>query len=430
MLRSISSSSSASHQSTAIAAAVTVSIGITAYYALRKYIKSKCIPDRSVEPSRYEYNKKRNATYPDPIQNSWYGFCFSDELKKGEIKEMLMLYQNFILWRDENGKPVCQDAYCIHLGANFSSGGKIEDGCLKCPFHEWKFDREGKVVEIPYNPEPHNCPTTKTLKTYPCVEYCGIIYVYYHADGLPPQFELPAYADKLMKEEGYFPYGRWDSGIRTVTVVDWVDQFADYSHFNTLHQNFLIPFTMCPIPDWLFKLFPIGIQHKLRCYRCDDDDWVQKKDEIGVDLVDKHFICFTDAAGLTWNGKLMDHTISETVELGMGPNTTLFYIPFKLGTIRAIIFFTPTEGGTVSRAQYYLDGKSRYNPLARFIAWIITGIGISQLEADTIILEKKIRLRKPMLQAADGPWNRVNSWLKHFYSESSSKCHLHIKNDW
>jgi len=178
------------------------------------------------------------------------------------------------------------------------------------------------------------------------------------------------------------------------------------------------------------RVFPLAIYHKLRTFRCDEPDWIDTKDDIGVDLVDKHFICLTDVGGLTWKGELMQSTVSETVELGIGPGIILFYIPFHIGAIRAIQFVTPTEGGAVSRAQYYLDGKSRYNPLARFLAWMIVGIGQSQLEADTIILEKKIRLRKPMLQSVDGPWNKVNNWLKNFYSESSSKCHLHIKNDW
>ena len=32
------------------------------------------------------------------------------------------------------------------------------------------------------------------------------------------------------------------------------------------------------------------------------------------------------------------------------------------------------------------------------------------------ILEEKIRLRKPLLQPFDGPYNRTNNWLRQFYS--------------
>ena len=32
-------------------------------------------------------------------------------------------------------------------------------------------------------------------------------------------------------------------------------------------------------------------------------------------------------------------------------------------------------------------------------------------------MENKIRLAKPMLQAMDGPFLRINAWLKQFYSK-------------
>ena len=50
------------------------------------------------------------------------------------------------------------DSYCPHLGANLSAGGKVvDDDCIECPFHGWKFDGEsGKVVDIPYSKKSKN----------------------------------------------------------------------------------------------------------------------------------------------------------------------------------------------------------------------------------------------------------------------------------
>jgi phenylpropionate dioxygenase-like ring-hydroxylating dioxygenase large terminal subunit len=41
------------------------------------------------------------------------------------------------------------DAYCPHQGAHLG-GGKVVDGCIQCPFHEWEFNSEGKACKIPY----------------------------------------------------------------------------------------------------------------------------------------------------------------------------------------------------------------------------------------------------------------------------------------
>jgi phenylpropionate dioxygenase-like ring-hydroxylating dioxygenase large terminal subunit len=62
---------------------------------------------------------------------------YTDELEVGGVKEIKALGRVFVLWRTADGKPVCQDAYCIHLGANLAAGGSIVDNCIECPFHKW-----------------------------------------------------------------------------------------------------------------------------------------------------------------------------------------------------------------------------------------------------------------------------------------------------
>lgn len=73
----------------------------------------------------------------------------------------------------------------------------------------------------------------------------------------------------------------------------------------------------------------------------------------------------------------------------------------------------------------------RNSYLLRGLAWLLTGISASQLQLDVDILNNKIRLKKPLIQPFDGPYNRVNAWLKQFYSEGSVNvgkgCY---KNDW
>ncbi len=94
---------------------------------------------------------------------------------------------------------------------------------------------------------------------------------------------------------------------------------------------------------------------------------------------------------------------------------------------------TPTDGGSILRVRTWVDGRVANNFLIKALAVVLTGISASQLNADVAILENKIRLRKPLIQPFDGPYNRVNSWLKQFYSESSNtngySCEAY-KNDW
>lgn len=406
---------------------------IASYYLWQRWIGKHLILNQNIEPSRYEYNKTRKETDPFPIPNTWYQLCYADELSKNTIKEIQALGQAFILWRDENNQPVCQDAYCIHLGANISAGGVADsnEGCIQCPFHRWKFNKRGEVIEIPYNKEPHNCNISKKLYTYPCVEWCGIIMVYYHADNESPSFELANnYIEQDLKNGNYFPFLRWDIGIRSCTLTDWMDQSGDHAHFSTLHGDFLIPYTLLPIPKWIQRIFPLAICHNLATFRGDDLEWEKIHQETGLGAVDKNLYFFRDIAGLTWNGKVIEKSVATTLETYVGPGFLVFHIPYQIGTIKVFFSYTPVEGGTLMRVQTFLDGSARWNPFKQLLAWVLTGISVSQLEADTVILEKKIRLKKPILQAVDGPWGKGNHWIKQFFSESSFKRPTYIKNDW
>ena len=42
------------------------------------------------------------------------------------------------------------DAFCPHMGAHLGFGGEVVGNSIKCPFHGWSFDREGKCQRIPY----------------------------------------------------------------------------------------------------------------------------------------------------------------------------------------------------------------------------------------------------------------------------------------
>ena len=82
------------------------------------------------------------------------------------------------------------------------------------------------------------------------------------------------------------------------------------------------------------------------------------------------------------------------------------------------------------RVKTYITHKTNASFFAKCLAWLLTGISASQLASDIKILENKIKLRKPILQPFDGPYNRVNTWLKQFYSETSYANSDKYKNDW
>lgn len=126
--------------------------------------------------------------FPFGIPNSWYLFCYADELSAGELRAFRYLGRDLIAFRDANGSARVLDGYCPHLGAKLSVGGRCEDGTLRCPFHGWRFDGAGRCVEIPY---AKRIPSGAVIESHPVLERNGMIFVWNGAPGAKPFFEIP-----------------------------------------------------------------------------------------------------------------------------------------------------------------------------------------------------------------------------------------------
>eukprot|EP00600_Ochromonadales_sp_CCMP1393_P000017 CAMPEP_0174978182 /NCGR_PEP_ID=MMETSP0004_2-20121128/14045_1 /TAXON_ID=420556 /ORGANISM="Ochromonas sp., Strain CCMP1393" /LENGTH=446 /DNA_ID=CAMNT_0016229493 /DNA_START=32 /DNA_END=1372 /DNA_ORIENTATION=- len=402
---------------------------------LEKYLKENILLNQSVEvPTRDMHDERRYNTYPSPVLNTWYHFCDSGDLKDGKVLEFRALGKVFVLWRNDEGQPVCQDAYCIHLGANLAKGGKVVNNCLECPFHKWKFASDGTVKEVPYLKNPSMCQTGKKLKTYHCKDWCGLVLVYYHADDQDPDWYPAEATAQELKNDQWHHYITWNAGFYRFSPVDIVDQAGDHAHFQTLHSDMMIPWTKIYLPEWFLKIVPLAVCHTCVSLRGDDKAWIEMVEgpKKAWGCIGKQYLYLLDQAGLTWKRKTMPDTLSNTTVMFNGPAMMTFNIPFTLGTFKSFVTTTPVDGGSILRVRTWIDNKTFHNPLLKTLAWWLAGISASQLYADVDILENKIRLRKPMIQPYDGPYNRVNAWMKSFYSESSEqarKCDAY-KNDW
>ena len=408
------------------AAAASLGSALALRHAYYKYIRDKVIfnepiPFKDFQPQS-QFDKLRHDTYPSSYLNAWYHLCDSDQLKVGQMLEFHVVGQTLILWRKSDGEVVCQDAYCPHAGANLASGGgNIKNDRIVCPFHEWAINSDGTIGEIPYIKNPSECPKSRRLKTYRCIEYCKQIYFWFHADNGPPLYPLPDFVSQELTKDNWVPHMKWDVGYKKCTAVDWIDQAGDHAHFFFVHKDFMVPFTLIQFPEWLKRLVPLGITHQLTTYKGNDSEWIKEleSDPERRGSVDPHYIFFKDRAGLTWNGNGIESTFSNTFETYVGPALIVFHIPFTIGALKAFVTYTPVEGGCIMRVRTWIDERTSRSWFKRFVAWLLVGISTSNLANDLTVLERKARYKKPLVQPFDGPFNRVNAWMKQFVSPST-----------
>lgn len=107
------------------------------------------------------------------------------------VKAVRVLGQDLVLFRDASGGFGLLDRDCPHRGADLSFGRNEGDG-LRCPFHGWKFDRGGRCLETPGEPdaEPGRrlCERIRQ-RSYPVLEKSGILFGWFGEPGsAPPPF--------------------------------------------------------------------------------------------------------------------------------------------------------------------------------------------------------------------------------------------------
>lgn len=157
---------------------------------------------------------------------SWYIALGSAELRSRPLP--LQLFGRLLVaWRDGHGQAVIMPRHCPHMGASLALG-KVIDGCLRCPFHHWRFDGAGTCVEIP---GIDRIPVIARQPVYPVVERYGLVWVWYGSAA--PLFPLPAFPPLEAERDRYMAYRFADATPATVRQV--LENAYDHHHFVTLH---------------------------------------------------------------------------------------------------------------------------------------------------------------------------------------------------
>jgi phenylpropionate dioxygenase-like ring-hydroxylating dioxygenase large terminal subunit len=170
------------------------------------------------------------------MRQYWIPAAKSSELKAGDPPVRLMLLgERLMAFRDSDGRVGVMDHMCPHRNASLVLG-RNEEGGIRCIYHGWKFDVEGRCVDMPSVP-PAQCFKEKVkAHAYKTVERNGIVWVYMgpRQDAPPP---LPMYEATLLGE------GEVDFFFmqRSCNWMQALEGDIDTSHFGFLHVGHLDP---------------------------------------------------------------------------------------------------------------------------------------------------------------------------------------------
>lgn len=310
------------------------------------------------------------SRFPFPIPFSWYQVAFPDDLEPGGVTALCYFGRDLVLWRDEGGEYHLADAYCPHLGAHLGVGGKVEDGCLRCPFHGWRFDADGRCVEIPYSERLNR---KAKLRTYPMVVRNGLVFAWYHPYDEPPQWEVPEFAE--VSDPAFSDYYKSEYEIRTIPQ-EMAENTVDPAHFRYVH----------------------GTDQVAEC------ESYETKDHTATMLSKQTYVT---PRGVT-EGRI------DVYSYGPGVAKTWF-----TGIVDALLVATSTpidRERTLVRFNFTVRKFDDDKTTATVAEAFVSEIG-RQIQEDQAIWEHKVFWAVPALADTDGPITKFRRWYSQFYAE-------------
>jgi phthalate 4,5-dioxygenase oxygenase subunit len=164
------------------------------------------------------------------LRQYWQPVLYTAELPTPDSPPLRVriLGEDLVAFRDTAGRVGLVGAKCPHRGADLFFGRNEEHG-LRCVYHGWKFDADGKCVDMPSEPAGSTFRNKLPRAGYPCRERGGVIWAWMGPGDAP---ELPDLEWAQVPESHRYATKRYHE-------CNWAQALEgdlDSSHVGVLHS--------------------------------------------------------------------------------------------------------------------------------------------------------------------------------------------------
>ena len=142
------------------------------------------------EQSEGRRQKVRSAGL-DP--NYWYPVDYDAAIAKGSVREIAFWGESYALFRDERGALHVLENRCAHRQLRLSLG-KVSGCNLVCAYHGWKYDGDGKVVELGHDLFGREMPRIR-IDCKPVKVRYGLVWVFFGDRERAAERDVPEIAE-------------------------------------------------------------------------------------------------------------------------------------------------------------------------------------------------------------------------------------------
>jgi phenylpropionate dioxygenase-like ring-hydroxylating dioxygenase large terminal subunit len=183
-------------------------------------------------PYQHLTQTSRGTPSGELLRRYWQPVGLSgDVTPNGAPRAIRILGENLVLYRDDRGRPGLLARKCAHRCADLSYG-RVEDGGLRCIYHGWLYDVDGKCLEQPGEPKTSTFKEKVHQPSYPCHEAGGAIWAYF-GPGEPPLF--PNYPAVIASEDIRYT-ARW------LANCNWLQ--GNEGNIDPIHTSYLHRFEL------------------------------------------------------------------------------------------------------------------------------------------------------------------------------------------
>jgi phthalate 4,5-dioxygenase oxygenase subunit len=161
----------------------------------------------------------------------WIPFLPSTDIVADDRPTLVrLLGEDLVVFRDSKGVLGLVDSLCPHRLAPLVYSRNEECG-LRCVYHGWKFDVNGKVVDIPSEPNKQVVERMR-IKSYRVQERNGLVWAYLgHDQENPPA--LPNFEWNLLTE----PQVHYSFRVQETNWLQALEGDIDSAHASFLHTR-------------------------------------------------------------------------------------------------------------------------------------------------------------------------------------------------
>ena len=176
---------------------------------------------------------------PTRFARGWHCLGPAAEFRDGKPHEVRAFGGKLVVWADTAGQLKVIDAYCRHMGGDLTQGS-VKGDEVACPFHDWRWNGDGKCKSIPY---ARRVPLRAKTQTYHAMERNGLLMIWHDPEGSAPDMSVaPPELDDIMDSDAYTDWSWNRLDVPTAHCREIVDNVVDMAHFYYIHFAFPLKF--------------------------------------------------------------------------------------------------------------------------------------------------------------------------------------------